>query len=95
MEKKMKISNLTKGILGAAVFSLSSCLWAADSNVNTLEGSYQVAAKRAVPQKKMNKKTSTLKRKSDRRANRQSDRKGSRDTVKRRSIASEKKGDGE
>ena len=41
------------------------------------------------------KKTSTLKRKSDRRANRQSDRKGSRDTVKRRSIASEKKGDGE
>ena len=39
----MKISNLTKGILGAALFSLSSCLWAA-GNSATLEEGYQVAA---------------------------------------------------
>lgn len=38
----MKLSNLTKGILGASLISISSCLWAASSEV-TEEG-MQLAA---------------------------------------------------
>lgn len=41
----MNLSNITKGILGAAVLSVSSCLWAAaGSDINTSnESQFQVA----------------------------------------------------
>lgn len=73
----MKTSNLTKGILGAALFSLSSCLWAADSNVNAMEEGYQVAhggpgAGRPGPGlRKGNVKTRSIGRKKDRQGSRQ------------------------